>query len=179
MFVNEYVMNRKRYDKWATPKFWKLRSFYLYLAIFAAGVFGWFYFDWVGASARWRTIGVFLVFVALYRGVFFRWMHADKTFRLTRQKYFNEKDWSCKVIVRDQDITLHINGKLNNRVEWTDIQKLEEAKTYFKLTSSDGVEGVMLDKSCFTKGDADSFKEWLKDTHPEVEQTSIAPAFDK
>ena len=179
MFVNEYVMNRKRYDKWATPKFWKLRSFYLYLAIFAAGVFGWFYFDWAGASPRWRTIGVFLVFVALYRGVFFRWMHADKTFRLTRQKYFNEKDWSCKVIVREQDISLHINGKLNNRVEWTDIQKLEEAKTYFKLTSSDGVEGVMLDKSCFTKGDADSFKEWLKDTHPEVEQTSSAPAFDK
>ena len=81
--------------------------------------------------------------------------------------------------MRYQDITLHINGKLNNRVEWTDIQKLEEAKTYFKLTSSDGVEGVMLDKSCFTKGDANSFKEWLKDTHPEVEQTSIAPAFDK
>lgn len=27
MFVNEYVMTRKRYDKWATPKFWKAAHF--------------------------------------------------------------------------------------------------------------------------------------------------------
>lgn len=27
MFVNEYVMTRKRYDKWAAPKFWKLPIF--------------------------------------------------------------------------------------------------------------------------------------------------------
>ena len=30
MFVNEYVMTRRRYDKWATPKFWKLPIFYIY-----------------------------------------------------------------------------------------------------------------------------------------------------
>ena len=39
MFVNEYIMNRKRYDKWAAPKFWRLRSFYVYLIIFIAGIF--------------------------------------------------------------------------------------------------------------------------------------------
>lgn len=33
MFVNEYVMTRRRYTKWATPKFWKLRSFYLWVII--------------------------------------------------------------------------------------------------------------------------------------------------
>ena len=92
---------------------------------------------------------------------------------------FNEKDWLCKVIVRDKDISLHINGKLNNRVEWSDIKKLEEAKTYFKLTSPDGVEGVMLDKECFTEGNADSFKEWMSNVHPEIEQVPIAPAFNK
>ena len=54
MFVNEYVMTRKRYDKWAAPKFWKLPIFYVYCIIFAAGTFGWIYFHHVGASLRWQ-----------------------------------------------------------------------------------------------------------------------------
>ena len=29
MFINEYVMNRKRYGKWATPKFWKYIALFL------------------------------------------------------------------------------------------------------------------------------------------------------
>lgn len=179
MFVNEYIMNRKRYNKWATPKFWRLPSFYICLVIFIAGVFGWIYFSRVDAPARWQTIGAFLTFVAVYRGVFFNWMHADKTFRLTRQKYFNEKDWSCRVLIREQDISLHINGKLNNRVEWEDIKKLEEARTYYKLTVADGVEGVMLDKACFTKGSPDDFLHWMQENHPEIHHVRIAPAFDK
>lgn len=179
MFVNEYVMTRKRYDKWATPKFWKLPIFYLYLAIFIAGVFGWIYFDRVDAPARWQTIGAFLTFVAVYRGVFFQWMHADKTFRLTRQQYFGGKDWACKVILGEKNISLYINGKLNNKVEWSEIKKLEEAKTYIKLAADVGNEGVMLDKDSFTEGDSESFKQWMHETHPQIEQGPIAPAFDK
>ena len=154
MFVNEYVMTRRRYTKWATPKFWKLRSFYLWVIIFAAGIFGWFYFDQAPVTPRWKTIGVFLVFVAVYRGVCFPWMHAD-------------------------NISLYINGKSNNKVEWSEIVKLEEAKTYLKLTSKDGIEGVMLDKESFTEGTSDSFIQWMKEKHPEIACTPIAPAFNK
>lgn len=179
MFTNEYVMTRKRYDKWATPKFWRLPSFYVYLVIFIVGVFGIIYFDRADAPTRWQTLGVFLTFISVYRGVLFKWMHADKTFRLTRQKYFNEKDWTCKVIVGEKNISLYINGKLNNKVEWSEIKKLEEAKSYFKLTSQDNIEGVMLDKDSFTEGDPDSFKQWMLDTFPEIKQGPIAPAFDK
>ena len=37
MFVNEYIMDRRRYDKWATPKFWKLpvaHLFFIYTVLF-------------------------------------------------------------------------------------------------------------------------------------------------
>ena len=64
MFVNEYVMTRKRYDKWAVPKFWKLPIFYVYCVIFAAGTFGWIYFHHVGASLRWQSVGATLSFIA-------------------------------------------------------------------------------------------------------------------
>ena len=60
MFVNEYVMTRKRYDKWAAPKFWRLPIFYVYCVIFASGTFGWIYFHHVGASLRWQSVGATL-----------------------------------------------------------------------------------------------------------------------
>ena len=179
MFVNEYVMDRRRYDKWATPKFWKLPVFYVWCFIFVAGVFGWIYFERVNAPVRWQTIGAFLTFVAVYRGVFFRWMHADKTFRLTRANYFNGKNWTCKTIVGEKNISLYINGKANNKVEWKDILRFEEAKTFFKLATDEYNEGVMLDKACFTEGDADSFRQWMLDNHPEIKYGPVAPPFNK
>lgn len=179
MFVNEYVMDRRRYDKWATPKFWKLPIFYVWCFIFVAGVFGWIYFQRVGASARWQSIGAFLTFVAVYRGIFFRWMHADKTFRLTRVNYFDGKNWTCKTIVGEKNISLYINGKANNKVEWKDILRFEEAKTFFKLATDEYNEGVMLDKACFTEGDADSFKQWMFEHHPEIKYGPVAPPFNK
>ena len=60
-------------------------------------------------------------------------MHADKTFRVTRAQYFNGKDWTCKVMIREKDIALFINNKINNHVNWEDLTKFEEAKTYYKL----------------------------------------------
>ena len=172
-------MDRRRYDKWAAPKFWKLPIFYVYCVIFVAGVFGWIYFKKADASLRWQSIGAFLTFVAVYRGVFFKWMHADKTFRVTRETYFGGKDWTCKVIIGEKNISLYINGKINNKVEWEEIKKFEEAKSYFKLSTNEYNEGVMIDKSCFTEGDADSFKQWMLDNHPEIKYGPIAPPFDK
>lgn len=179
MYTNEYIMNRRRYDKWATPKFWKLPVFYIYCFIFIAGVFGWVYFKQVGAAMRWQSIGAFLTFVAVYRGIFFQWMHADKTFRVMRSTYFNDQDWKCKIHVTEKRISLFINGKLNNQVEWEQVRKLEEAKTYYKLTTDEKNEGILLDKECFTHGTGEAFVTWMKEEHPEIEQGRIAPAFDK
>ena len=178
MFVNEYVMNRKRFDKWTTPKFWKVKpSFYIYLGLFIAGVFGWVYFDAAGASTRWQSIGAFLTFVAVYRGVFFQWMRADKMFRVTRQKYYDEKDWTCKVKVDSDKIYLYINGKYNS-VEWNDVIKFEEAKTYFRLGTDEFREGVMLDKNSFIKGDAESFKQWVLEKHSDIPYGPVDPMWD-
>lgn len=74
---------------------------------------------------------------------------------------------------------MYINGKINNKVAWSDIEKFEEARSYYKLAVADSNEGVILDKECFTKGDADSFKQWMRDSHPEVVYGSIESAFDK
>ncbi len=71
-------------------------------------------------------------------------------------------------MIREKDIALYINNKINNHVNWEDLTKFEEAKTYYKLTSKDQIEGVMLDKDSFTKGDSESFKQWMLEQHPEI-----------
>ena len=57
-----------------------------------------------------------------------------------------EKTGHVKGMIREKDIALFINNKINNHVNWEDLTKFEEAKTYYKLTSKDQIEGVMLDK---------------------------------
>ena len=44
-----------------------------------------------------------MTFVAVYRGVFFNWMRVDKMFRVTRQQYFNEKDYVDITIEKKQE----------------------------------------------------------------------------
>ena len=96
-----------------------------------------------------------------------------------RANYFDGKNWTCRVIVGEKNISLYINGKINNKVEWKDILRFEEAKSYYKLATDEYNEGVMLDKSCFTEGDSDSFRQWVIDNHPEIKYGPIAPMFDK
>ena len=85
----------------------------------------------------------------------------------------------CKVVVGGKNISLYINGKINNKVEWEDIQKYEEAKSYYKLTTGENNEGVLLDKQCFTQGDVEVFKQWMIEQHPEIEYGWIHPMYDK
>ena len=180
MFINEYTMTRKRYDKWSVPKFWKSGPmFFIWCFIFILGTLSWIYFNTITVPLRWKTVCAFLVFISVYRGVFFKWMHADKTFRVTRGQYFNGKDWTCKVIIGEKNITLYINNKLNNKVDWKDINRFEEAKSYYKLASGDQNEGVMLDKDSFTEGDSEQFKTWMQEHHPDIPYGPIHPAYDK
>ena len=75
--------------------------------------------------------------------------------------------------------SLYINGKINNKVEWDEIIRFEEAKSYFKLTTDERNEGVMIDKSSFIEGDPDSFRQWMLDKHPEIGYGSVAPPLNK
>ena len=179
MFVNEYVMTRKRYDKWAVPKFLEASHLLRILCNLCSRNFRLDLFSSCRRFAQMAVCWCYAFLYSLYRGVFFKWMHADKTFRVTRTQYFNDKDWTCKVMIREKDIALFINNKINNHVNWEDLTKFEEAKTYYKLTSKDQIEGVMLDKDSFTEGDSSSFKQWMLEQHPEIEYGPIDPAFDK
>ena len=47
-----------------------------------------------------------------------------------------------------------------------------------KGAAGEGNEGVLLDKQCFTRGDAEAFKQWMIDRHPEIEYGWIHPICD-
>ena len=64
-------------------------------------------------------------------------------------------------------------------MDWKDINRFEEAKSYYKLASGDQNEGVMLDKDSFTEGDSEQFKTWMQEHHPDIPYGPIHPAYDK
>lgn len=168
MFTNEYIMDRKRFLKWAVPKLYTLPIFYIYMVIFIVSIAGWYYFEQIDAPVRWKTMVSFLSFIALYRGVFFKKMAAAKQFQILKQEKYNGKNWKCKIVVENNGIRYYINSTLRKRTPWGDITKLSNTKSYLELQVNGYPDGIRLDKDCFTRGDSEAFISWMQKNHPEI-----------
>ena len=168
MFENEYLMTSKKYEKYIVPKFYALPIFYVYFVIFIMGIIGYYYFNKNNIDLRWKTLSVFLIFISIYRGVFYKWMLANKQYRLMQSQYFGGESWICKYVIKDESIELYLNGKLNNVVPWDKIKKWTEAKTYFALRTENYMDAIMLEKDSFVKGNIEKFKKYMFDSHTNV-----------
>ncbi len=175
MFENQYVMDIKRYRRWTAPTFYKVKSFWPWMVILAIGLYGAIFFSNEETKLNWESLGYMLVLVSVYRAVFFRYMLAGKQFKMMRVQN-GMKQWDCKVIVGNT-IRLFTNDQPNNEVFWKQVTKCVEAKSYFDLSVDN--DFVRLDKNCFTKGDAESFKAWMLQEHPEIPWEKEKPEFDK
>ena len=102
-------------------------------------------------------------------------MYANKQFRLLSAQ-FKKKSWMTKVVISDT-IQLYMDGELNNEVQWSQVDKLVEAKSYFDL-EVDG-DYLRLDKATFTQGDAESFLTYMKERHPEIPHQEEKPEFNR
>ena len=58
-------------------------------------------------------------------------------------------------------------------------QKTGRGQNLFQADITRRCGGCYAGQGMFTEGNADSFKEWMLNVHPEIEQVPIAPAFNK
>ncbi len=174
VFKNEYRMTRKRYVKWATPVFWKLPVFYILMVLLVFGIFCWWYFAKHNVEQRWETLAAFIVLITLYRGFLYRPLAADKQFRITRQKKYNDEDWDVAIIVNDKGIKYKTNNRVESYVKWDDIVAFKEATSFYDLVDTLGQQ-ARLDKECFTEGDAESFKLYMETQHPDIPYSVVEP----
>jgi len=175
MFENQYIMDIKRYRRWTAPVFYKVKSFWFWVLIFIIGMIGAIFFRNEETKLNWESLGYMLVLISVYRGVFFRYMLAGKQFKMMRVQY-GMKEWECKLIVGNT-IRLYINGNFNNEIFWKQVEKVVEANEYFDLCVDN--DFARLDKNCFTKGDADSFREFIKTEHSDIPYEKEKPEFDR
>lgn len=175
MFENQYTMDIKRYRRWTAPVFYKVKSFWPWMVILAIGLVGAIFFRNEDTKFNWESLGYMLVLISVYRAVFFRYMLAGKQFKMMRVQN-GVKEWQCKVCVGNT-IRLFTNGEMNNEVFWKQVEKFVEAKSYFDLKVDN--DFVRLDKNCFTKGDADSFKAWMQAEHGDIPYEWELKEFDR
>ena len=98
MFENEYKMDIRRYQRWTTPIFYKVLSFWPWLAIFLLATVGAIIFYKNDLPMRWKSLALMLMLISVYRSVLFRPMLAGKQFKLMRVQK-GKKSWDCKVVV--------------------------------------------------------------------------------
>ena len=177
-FKNEYHMSRRRYIHWTTPVFYRDIAFWVFSGIFVFALAALMYFNQVGAPGRWKTLAMFMMVLSVYRVVFYKVLATDKHYRLLRQQKFNDKDWTVEIIVDDKGVKYKTNGRNASYVKWADIVSFQEAKSFFDLNDS-LTQQARLDKECFTKGDADSFREYMLKEHPEIPYGPVDPKINK
>lgn len=175
MFENRYVLNAKLYRAWTAPIFYRTKYFWIMLAVFLSGAAGTIVFYTVGASDKWKALGLLMMFIGLYRGVFFDWITADKQFRVMSAKS-GRKEWSCRIVIGNT-IRMFMDDKLNNEVYFGQIKTFTEGRSYFDLGAER--DNVRLDKAGFTKGTPEEFKAWMLAEHPEIEYKKAEKQFDR
>lgn len=175
MFQNEYIMDINRYRHWTSPILTKAKGFRFWLLLTLVGLPTICVLYAIGARQSFKTTALLITLVAFYRGFLFRSMYANKQFRLLSAQ-FKKKTWMTKIVISDT-IQLYMDGKLNNEVQWSQVDKLVEAKSYFDL-EVDG-DYLRLDKAKFTQGDAESFLTYMKEQHPEIPYQEEKPEFNR
>lgn len=175
MFENEYKMNIRRYQRWTTPIFYKVLSFWPWLFIFLLSTVGAIIFYKNDLPMRWKSLALMLMLISVYRSVLFRPMLAGKQFKLMRSQK-GKKFWNCKVVVGNT-IRLYEDGEFSNEVFFKQVKKFVEAKSYFDLAVDN--DFVRLDKAGFTKGTPEEFKEWMLKEHPEIPYEKEKKEFDR
>ena len=145
MFENEYKMDIRRYQRWTTPIFYKVLSFWPWLFIFLLSTVGAIIFYKNDLPMRWKSLALMLMLISVYRSVLFRPMLAGKQFKLMRLQK-GKKFWNCKVVVGNT-IRLYEDGEFSNEVFFKQVKKFVEAKSYFDLAVDN--DFVRLDKAGF------------------------------
>ncbi len=175
MFENEYKMDIRRYQRWTTPIFYKVASFWPWLFIFVLSSVGAFIFYKNDLSIRWKSLALMLMLISVYRSILFRPMLAGKQFKLMRVQK-GKKFWNCKVVVGNT-IRLYEDGEFSNEIFFKQVKKFVEARSYFDLAVDN--DFVRLDKAGFTKGTPEEFREWMLKEHPEIPYEKEKKEFDK
>lgn len=175
MFQNEYCMDINRYRRWTSPILTKAKGFRFWLLLTLIGLFSICMLYAIGARQNFKTTALLITSAAFYRGFLFRSMYANKQFRLLSAQ-FKKRSWMTKIVISDT-IQLYMDGELNNEVQWSQVDKLVEAKSYFDLEVNG--DFLRLDKAKFTQGDAESFLAYLKERHPEIPYQEEKPEFNR
>ena len=175
MFENEYKMDIRRYQRWTTPIFYKVLSFWPWMVIFLLATVGAIVFYHRDMPLRWKSLSLMLMLISFYRSILFRPMLAGKQFKMMRLQK-GKKFWTCKVIVGNT-IRLFEDGEFSNEVFFKQIKKFVEAKSYFDLAVDN--DFVRLDTAGFTKGTPEEFKEWMLKEHPEIPYAREKKEFDR
>ena len=175
MFENRYVMNAKLYRRWMVPVFYRTKFFWIMLAVFLTGTVSTVVFYSTGASDKWKTLGLLMMFIGLYRGMCFDWITADKQFKIMSARS-GKKQWDCRIVI-GRTIRMFMDEKLNNEVFFGSIKTFTEGKSYFDLGAEQ--DRVRLDKAGFVKGTAEDFKAWMLSEHPEIEYKRAENQFDR
>ncbi len=176
MFQVKYHMDGKLYRQWTCPPIHKVRGFWFWMALLAVSTPAMFYLRAIDGPIRLQSLSSMAMLVAVYRGILFRPMYADKQFRVICMDHEKPNSgWDSRVDLDEVGLSNYMDEELLNRVTWDQVQYVIETGSYVDFVVAG--EFIRLPRNSFTKGSAEELLGWLKENHAEVEHHQESSQF--
>ncbi len=168
MFQVKYHMDGKLYRQWTCPPIHKVRGFWFWMVLLAVSTPAMFYLRSIDGPIRLQSLASMAMLVAVYRGILFRPMYADKQFRVICMDHEKPNSgWDSRVDLDETGLSNYMDESLLNHVSWDQIQCAVVTGNYVDFVVAS--DFIRLPRNSFTQGSAEELLVWLKENHPEVE----------
>lgn len=178
MFQVKYFMDIRRYRDWTCPPAHKARGFWFWMVVLVISAPLAVYFRMNESDLRLQSLAAMGVLIAVYRGLLFRKMYANKQFRVMCIDYKKEErhGWDSRVEVTEEGICTYMDDAPLGKAAWENVCGYTVTSRYIDLNVEK--DFIRLPRDAFTVGTAEEFLAWLGQRHPELERQQEVRAFD-
>lgn len=177
MFICSYTVDLRRFVRWYAPPVRQQKHFRLWMVILAASVAGTILCHTLALGDRYASLGWLMIFISLYRGLFFDILYARRQFYASCRALGRgqERCWQRRCVAEESGVSCYTEGELTLSLPWEKVELCREDAMHLDFVC--GGQTARFEKDGFTQGSAEALADWVRQTHPRIPWESGKPIY--
>lgn len=168
MFESSYVVDLRRFVRWYAPPVRQQKHFRLWMLVLAASIIGTILCYTQSLGDRYASLGWLMIFISLYRGVFFDVLYARRQFYASCRCFGRGKEqcWPRRSVADGSGVSCYMDDELCLSFPWEKVELWREDAQHLDFVS--GQQVARFEKDSFTVGSAEALADWVRAQHPDI-----------
>lgn len=168
MFESSYIVDLRRFVRWYAPPVRQQKHFRLWMLVLAVSIVGTILCYVLVLGDRYASLGWLMIFISLYRGVFFDVLYARRQFYASCRYVGRGKEncWPRRSVADESGVTCYMDDEVCLSIPWEKAELCREDALHLDIVS--GQQVARFEKDSFTCGSAEALREWIQQNHPQL-----------